>query len=329
MKNLRKILIIIFTFVFFAASIALLAPEPVQAVQADSSAVIISVGSGTLNVRSSASTSSSIVTRLSKGSYVTLISKTGSWWRVEYAAGKYGYCSASYIHQVSGTAVKTVTNVNVSVNIRSGPGTSYKKLGTLAKGTNAVVLSSSNGWSRVLYAGTKTGYISNRYLGSIAAYPAIRLTVPRLRQGDSRWSSVTLGSASGSSQTIARIGCTTCCISMLESYRTGTTVRPDVMASRLKYTSGGALYWPDNYITNSDSDYLARIYSVLKQGKPVIVGGKTSSGRQHWVVVTGYSGGNSLKASGFIINDPASTGRTNLQQLFNDYPTFHRMAYYK
>ena len=48
---------------------------------------------------------------------------------------------------------------------------------------------------------------------------------------------------------------------------------------------------------------------------------------QHWVVITGFAGG-SLSASNFIINDPGTGSRTNLQQFLNAYPTFYKFFYY-
>ena len=51
-----------------------------------------------------------------------------------------------------------------SVNVRSGPGTSYSSLGKLAKNTSITRTGvGSNGWSRVSYNG-KTAYISSSYL---------------------------------------------------------------------------------------------------------------------------------------------------------------------
>jgi len=69
-------------------------------------------------------------------------------------------------------------------------------------------------------------------------------------------------------------------------------------------------------------------YAQLQKGVPVIIGAKNSSGGAHWVVVTGYVGGSTLKASDFTVNDPGTASRTNLQHLFNEYPNFHRIAYY-
>ena len=245
------------------------------------------------------------------------------WWKVEYADGKYGYCHADYITIVQGTPV-TVATQSGGLNVRSGPGTSYGKVATLYKGQTVIFLSASNGWSRVLYHGTKTGYVSAQYLSNY--YSAVSLSVPNFKQTDSRWKDIHIGT---SGKTFAQIGCATTAVAMMESYRTGTTIYPNVMAERLTYTSSGNLYWPSHYtaVTNS-SGYLSAIYNKLKQGRPVLLGVQNTYGAQHWVVITGYTGGTSLTASGFTIHDPGTYSRTNLQQLLNSHPTFYKYFYY-
>ena len=299
-----------------------------QAATLDSTAGMIATSSGRLNVRNGKSTGATVVASLNKGSYVTLISKSGSWWKVEYAKGQYGYCHADYIKSVSSTAA-SVKIQSGNLNVRSGAGTSYSIAGKLTKGETVLVLSESNGWSRILYHGVKTGYVSSQYLtkNQQYAYAPISLSLPSFKQTDSRWANVIIGS---SGKTIAQIGCTTTAIAMIESYRTGKTIYPDAMSKKLSYSSSGDLYWPSDYqVVLSSSNYLQGIYNQLKQGKPVLFGAKTSGGRQHWVVINGYTGGNSLTASGFTILDPGSNSRTNLQQLLNSYPVFYKYFYYK
>ena len=301
----------------------LVRPPEAQAATTSSKAGAVTTSSGKLNVRRQASSGSSVVASLNKGSYITLISKSGSWWKVEYAKGKYGYCHADYITIVQGTPV-TVATSSGALNVRSGAGTSYSKVASLGKGEVVILLSTSNGWSRVLYHGTKTGYVSAQYLSGY--YSAVSLSVPNFKQTDSRWASTAIGS---SGKTFAQIGCATTAVAMMESYRTGTTIYPDAMSKELTYTATGNLYWPSHYttVTNS-SGYLSTIYNKLKQGRPVLFGAVNSYGSQHWVVITGYTGGSSLTASDFTINDPGTYSRTNLQQFLNAYPTFYKYFYY-
>ena len=305
--------------------LGILLPVRSQAATAQSQAGTVSVSAGYLNVRQSASTSAAVAARLYNGSYVTLLEKSGDWWRVEYGKGLYGYCHGSYIQTVTASAA-SVSIQSGSLNVRSGPGTSYTKQASLYKGEVVLVLSSGSGWSRILYHGTKTGYVSSAYLsGSQNGYAAVSLSVPSYKQTDSRWAAVQIGS---SGKTIAQIGCATTGIAMLESYRTGTTIYPDAMSKKLRYTSGGSVYWPDNFVAvTSSSGYLSGIYQLLRQGKPVLLGAKNAYGSQHWVVVTGFTGG-SLTASAFTILDPGSSSRTNLQQFLWEYPTFYKYFYY-
>lgn len=308
-----------------AALISVSSPS-VYAVNADSMAGKISTGYGNLNVRNSASQNSNIVAVLKKDSYVTLISKSGSWWKVEYADGKFGYCHGDYITAVSDNTVSVATESG-NLNVRSGAGKSFSVIDSVKKGENLIILSSNGYWARVLYDGNEIGCVSTAYLSENKPnYPAISLDVPDFKQTDKRWSAVKIGS---SGKTIGKIGCVTTGIAMMESYRSGNTIYPDAMSKKLSYDASGNVYWPYDYNVNYwHEGYLRSIYSVLKEGKPVLIGAKNSYGSQHWVVITGYSGGSSLSAANFIINDPGSSTNTNLQQFFNSFPTLYKYFHY-
>ena len=290
----------------------------------------VSTTSTALNVRSSASGSSTVKAKLSKDSYVTLVSKSGNYWRVQYSASGYGYCHADYI-KASSTKVRTVKTTSGRLRVRSSASSSATVKDYLSSGTQVTVLSTSGSFSRILYNGTKRGYVASDYLeaeatSSDSSYKAIKLNVPSYKQTDSRWANVTLGS---SGQSIAKIGCATTAIAMIESYRTGTTIYPNAMAKKLSYTSGGAVYWPSHYnIITSSSGYLSKIYNLLKEGKPVLIGAKKSNGGQHYVVITGVKATNTLTTSSFYINDPGSNTKTTLNQFFADYPYFYKMMHY-
>lgn len=294
-----------------------------EAATLSSKAGAVTTSGTSLNVRSQPSSGSSVVASLRKGSHITLISKSGSWWKVEYAKGQYGYCHGDYITIIQGSPV-TVNTSSGALNVRSGPGTSYGKTGSLARGEAVLLLTTSNGWSRVLYHGTKTGYVSAQYLSGY--YGAVSLSVPNFKQNDSRWASAAIGT---SGKTIKEIGCATTAIAMMESYRTGTTIYPDAMAKKLSYTATGNVYWPSHFtaVTGS-SGYLSGIYNRLKQGKPVLLGMRNAYGSQHWVVVTGFTGGAELTADRFTIHDPGTWSRTNLQQFISAFPTFYKYFYY-
>lgn len=319
--------ILSFTILFALTFILSVTPLTVSAADISSKAGAVSVTSGRLNVRKSASTSSEVVSSLKKGSYVTLISKSGDWWRVEYSDNKFGFCHADYITTVSSTP-KTVKLTSGTLNVRSGAGTSYSRIAGLANGKTVIELSTSNGWSKILFGGTKTGYVSSKYLATSGAltYPKISLKVPSFKQYDSRWAKVKIGS---SGKTIEQIGCATTAIAMIDSFKSGVTVYPDAMSKKLSYTSSGSVYWPKHYTpVTTSTDYLKKIYAELKEGKAVLFGAKNSYGGQHWVVITGYNGGNSLSTANFTINDPGSSTRTTLKAFLSAYPNFYKYFTY-
>lgn len=305
---------------------------------AGATAGVVSTISSPLMVRTAASVESDVVATLSKGSTVTLISKSDSWWYVEYAAGKYGYCHSSYITQLSSSYAGYVATSSGALNVRAGGSTDDFVTARLAKGTGLVVLSQSNGWSKVLYNGTAIGYASSQYISgyttaqtsaqtpTAATYKAISLPVPDYKQYDSRWASLKVAS---SGKTLGAIGCVTTAIADLESYRLGSSsITPATMLYKLTYNASGDVYWPSYYQKYTGSAYLSVLYQQLSVGKPVILGAKTSTGRMHWVVVKGYTGGSTLTTSGFLINDPGSGYRTTLATLMKEYPYFYKLEYY-
>ena len=289
---------------------------------------MVNLSEGRLNIRSSPSTSAAIVSKLNAGTNITLISKNSDWWFVEYAKDSYGYCHSSYISAYGGTQRAVYTHTG-KLNVRSGPGVNNRLIDKLSSGEKLIVLSSDGYWSKILYHGTKIGYVYNTYLGPVkttnSENKAVKLNVPSYKQYDSRWSGVKIGNRG---ETIGTIGCATTAIAMLESYRNNTVITPDAMRYKLSYTSSGSVYWPSDYkaVTQS-SNYLSGIYEQLKMGKPVLLGMKNSYGGQHWVVVTGFKGG-SISSVNFTINDPGSGSRTTLSQLTNSYPVFYKYFTY-
>lgn len=295
-----------------------------EAATATSQAGIVNTNGSNLNVRASNTTSSNIIGKVRDNSYLTVLSTKGDFYYVEYLENTYGYVHKDYV-DICSSSTKRVDTGGANLNVRYGPSTSYTQFEKIKDNDYVVVLSNSGSWSRVLFEGNKVGYVSNTYLASTFTYPAKQLNVISFKQYDSRWANLTLGTKG---QTIREIGCLTTCIAMSESYRTGVTKTPATIRNTNSYTSDGSLYWPSNYVTSTSSNYLTTIYNQLTLGKPVAIGLKKSNGGQHWVLVTGFTGGNSLSASNFVINDPAST-KTKLSEVIASYPYFYKIAYYK
>ena len=83
----------------------------------------------------------------------------------------------------------------------------------------------------------------------------------------------------------------------------------------------------EDYQSKEYQEDKKKIYNQLKSKKAVLFGAKTSSGKQHWVVITGFTG-STLSASNFKINDPGSKSRTTLKDFLNEYPSFYKFFYY-
>lgn len=283
--------------------------------------------SGNLNIRSSPSSSASVITSVPRASWLTLKDKSGDWWQVEYQKGKYGWCHGKYIRKYDKTYPVTVSTSGSALNVRTGAGTSHPVQDKLYRGDSAVVLYSGSVWARILYHGNKIGYAHKSYLKEETT-EKISLAVPSYKQTDSRWASHPIGTTGG---TIGTIGCTTTALAMTESFHSGTTVTPKTMAGRLSYSASGSLYWPSYYqVEMAQGDYLSRIYSLLALGKPVVFGAKKSNGNQHWVTVKGFEGDtSSFDAADFIVNDPGSSTRTTLRQFLDLYPNVYKIVFRK
>ena len=135
--------------------------------------------SSSVNLRSEANTSSSILAELKNGTKITVVSTANGWCKVTYS-GKTGYIKQDYVSTTgsvsnntsASTGTAAVVKCSSTVNFRSSASTSSTILGELKNGTAVTVLSTSNGWSKVSYAG-KTGYISADYLVTASSGTAI------------------------------------------------------------------------------------------------------------------------------------------------------------
>lgn len=296
----------------------------VSAAQYGSVAATVDTPNSVLNVRSGPSTNYKIKTQLSDDSYITLISTHNDFYYIEYKENMFGYVHKDYVKLIS-TNAKKVNTGGANLNVRSGPSTNHRIIDQVKHKDYVIVLDAGISFSKVLFEGNKIGYVSNLYLENNFTYQNIILDVIDYKQYDNRWANVKIGDYG---QTMKQIGCLTTSMAMSESYRTSTTINPLSMKNKSKYTKDGSMYWPNTYKTTSPSNYLNEIYNLLKSGKPVLIGLKNNTGGQHWVIITGYKGGNTLTKSNFIINDPGSANRHTLNDVMMVYPLFYKIAYY-
>ena len=146
--------------------------------QPSTSTTKATVTATSLNVRSGAGTSYSVITKLSKGTVVDVIeSASNGWKKVKTSNGTTGWVSGSYLttgvveypstdNSTSQTSYKATVNTD-SLNMRKGAGTSYSVITKLSKGTVVDVLeSASNGWKKIKTSNGTIGWVSGSYLAN-------------------------------------------------------------------------------------------------------------------------------------------------------------------
>lgn len=119
----------------------------------------------TLNLRSQATTASSILVTMPAGSSITLTGEiSGLFYQLEYK-GRTGWAHKDWIQQDQPTVTPTKTaKVLEAVNLREGPATDYKRIEVLQAGVTVTVTGQqSNGFHSVSHNG-KAGWVFSTYL---------------------------------------------------------------------------------------------------------------------------------------------------------------------
>ena len=146
--------------------------------QPSTSTTKATVTATSLNVRSGAGTSYSVITKLPKGTVVDVLeSASNGWKKVKTSNGTTGWVSGSYLttgvveypstgNSTSQTSYKATVNTD-SLNMRKGAGTSYSVITKLSNGTVVDVLeSASNGWKKIKTSNGTIGWVSGSYLAN-------------------------------------------------------------------------------------------------------------------------------------------------------------------
>ncbi|EGS9998899.1 SH3 domain-containing protein [Clostridium perfringens] len=135
--------------------------------------------SSSLNVRSSASTSSKVIGSLSGNTKVTIVGEEGAFYKIEYK-GSHGYVAKEYIKDIKDEVVtepekpstpenteKTgVVNVSSSLNVREGASTSSKVIGSLSGNTKVTIIGEEGAFYKIEYKGSH-GYVAKEYIKDI------------------------------------------------------------------------------------------------------------------------------------------------------------------
>ena len=128
--------------------------------------------SSSLNVRSSASTSSSIIGSLKTNDTVEILETLNGWYKIKYN-NTIGYVSSQYISvstssgsssnpETTQTKTGTVT-ASSSLNVRSSASVSSSIIGSLNSKATVEILETLNGWYKIKY-NNSVGYVSSQYI---------------------------------------------------------------------------------------------------------------------------------------------------------------------
>ncbi|MGI6113904.1 MAG: SH3 domain-containing protein [Mahellales bacterium] len=140
------------------------------------------VTASALNIRKSATTSSSVLGVLRKNDKVEILGKTGSWYKIK-SGSITGYVHSDYLKETTpGAPPNDGGNNNKppddaapppdkkygivtasALNVRSGAGTRNSRIGVLQKNTKVEILETVNGWYRIK-SGSITGYVIDDYI---------------------------------------------------------------------------------------------------------------------------------------------------------------------
>ena len=132
-----------------------------------------------VNVRAKPSTTAKLVGALYRGQTVTALSRSANWTKISFEGGK-AYVASRYLSGGSDlpTASKvdagTVKITTAALNLRKGPGLSYKVIKVLPKGTRVTMTGKTARGFAELINGASTGWASTQYLAkSSSGLPAI------------------------------------------------------------------------------------------------------------------------------------------------------------
>ena len=104
-------------------------------------------------------TADGMITNLYSGTGTKTVTVTASW---------NGLSSSCAITCQSASKTGTVTDAELGLNVRSGPGTTYGRVGSLKNGDRVVVLGQEGGWYQILFRNPSgqaaIGYVSADYL---------------------------------------------------------------------------------------------------------------------------------------------------------------------
>lgn len=125
---------------------------------------VATVNATSLRLRSGPSTSYSTIDIAPAGDYVTVTGKSGEWYRVKYNLQD-GFMHEGYLktYFAKNTELGYGTVTASTVNLRSGPGTSYQSVAKAYEGEKAYIIGFNQQWYKVICK-DRICYIRSDYL---------------------------------------------------------------------------------------------------------------------------------------------------------------------
>ncbi|MEW6173362.1 MAG: N-acetylmuramoyl-L-alanine amidase [Bacillota bacterium] len=140
----------------------------------------IIVNGDSVNLRAGPGSDYPKVGQVSRGARLTVLGRAGSWCKVKLSSGKICWVAGWLVKTESGSgsssvtsragSVSTAVEVNVAtLNLRSGPGSDYPKVGQVSRGTRLTVVERSGSWYKVRLAGGSICWVAGWLVKACAA----------------------------------------------------------------------------------------------------------------------------------------------------------------
>lgn len=159
------------TYAFLAVAVVSVDARAVEAMEVTADGV---------NVRTGPGTQHGALGQANAGQAYPVLTRSGSWAELQFGS-RTGWAHSSNL-RASSDAVEVVTAV--ALNVRTGPSTRYRDVGTLARSTPVVVRSEQGGWKRIDFAG-RSAWVHGSFLADAGTGPVspVPPTRPRSRAG--------------------------------------------------------------------------------------------------------------------------------------------------
>ena len=138
--------------------------EKLYAAESETESVKYVTVSTSLNMRTSGSYDSKIITRLEHGTEVQVYSEENGWAQIS-VNGHTGYVRSNFLTSVKPKVLIKYVTVSTSLNMRTKMSYNSKIIKRLGNGTEVQVYSEKNGWAQIRVNG-RTGYVRASFLTS-------------------------------------------------------------------------------------------------------------------------------------------------------------------